>query len=628
MPFTLNKNLLNNNVSVTVQIGDSPLQQLINLNLDDNLSNIRKELEKNKIIDDTLSFSKKIYDEFSEITSEEVLLKEIVEIKDEKYFLYLIKNLPDWETLNGLHKLDYGCTVTFDEIKMATERVFKIKDCKLTRIDGEGYRSGKLEFEPQDDWTKKTNFFFNINDIKTKDKIKSSYKEYTELGKVTLELITENLELTDNFKNDIENAIESEDPEKFREIAKKYGQFIATKVILGGRFYLKSNHMPSKTNHGLESNSGNSKIKSTSYSFDYMQLLEGKHFFENFDEKDLIESLKDCRSWERIGLQEIDSIFQLLPDDLRERILVSIGKRILYSDVKDYDFVIKNKDKEPNIVDLKCLGVPTNISNILLDEAAKCRVFATVVDMEESKNDFFNCQILSSPGGKPSLIIHCIRISEKIDYKIKIGIMIAGYDIDLGLESKDKLKVLEHKVTTLSRSDELLLPNFNCKSEPYYIGIPVLNRLDTENNSLIIGHHFYKQENQIGVWSYSYCLNKGHYVDLPKSKIYILIISHYDRRHNYETLPYASNALINTKFFQLQCARPPIYISLYSKGGCGPIFPKQKNNQIKIKYLECNNCKKIRNFCSICKRGKLSIKNIECKVFRPFYKVLYIIIYR
>jgi hypothetical protein len=58
--------------------------------------------------------------------------------------------LSDWETLNGLHKLDYGCTVTFDEIKIVTERTFIIKNYKLTEIDVEGIETVP-EFEPQDD---------------------------------------------------------------------------------------------------------------------------------------------------------------------------------------------------------------------------------------------------------------------------------------------------------------------------------------------------------------------------------------------------------------------------------------------------------------------------------------------
>src|SRR5437588_4780267 len=54
-------NLDVNNAMLTVLIDDPPSQSsLIRLNLTENLSNIRKELETDDIINDTLSFSRKI----------------------------------------------------------------------------------------------------------------------------------------------------------------------------------------------------------------------------------------------------------------------------------------------------------------------------------------------------------------------------------------------------------------------------------------------------------------------------------------------------------------------------------------------------------------------------------------
>ena len=74
----LKKSSINwNNVNITVvTMGNSSSQEskLVNLNLTDNLSIIRKELEKNDTIDDTLSFSRKYFnndiEKFAEIALE------------------------------------------------------------------------------------------------------------------------------------------------------------------------------------------------------------------------------------------------------------------------------------------------------------------------------------------------------------------------------------------------------------------------------------------------------------------------------------------------------------------------------------------------------------------------------
>ncbi|RGB32010.1 hypothetical protein C1646_707724 [Rhizophagus diaphanus] len=361
----------------------------------------------------------------------------------------------------------------------------------------------------------------------------------------------------------------------------------------------------------IGNNFNDSRRKSKFYNFIQMRLLGGKHpVDEEFNEKIWIESLEYFQNWERIELQDPVSIFQLLPDDLRKQTFESIGKKILYSVIKDYQYYL-NESGKPGIVELSSLGVPKDISDILLNEEAECNIFATVVDTEESKNGFFTCQILLPQNGKPSLIIHCIQGDiKKREYKLKIGIMIVGYDTNFDFTRPDfnvQLKVLNHKIDASSNQIfNMDLLDFG----PSYIGIPVLSKSDSKNNSLVIGHHFYEQEeNKIGACTFSYCLKNRHYVNLPEFTIYILIVPH-DKNHKYGTLPLKRNIWNkSTKPFQ---PFQPKYISLYSKEGRGPIFPKQKNGQIKIKYLKCCN-----KDCSICKNKKLSEKNIECKFFYP-----------
>ncbi|PKY59106.1 hypothetical protein RhiirA4_412322, partial [Rhizophagus irregularis] len=78
--------------------------------------------------------------------------------------------------------------------------------------------------------------------------------------------------------------------------------------------------------------------------------------------------------------------------------------------------------------------MPSNIMRVIQNKATDCNIFATIIDMTESaesKDDFFTCQVLCPPNGKPSLIIHCIQKKfKKRECKLKIGWMVIGYYTD------------------------------------------------------------------------------------------------------------------------------------------------------------------------------------------------------
>ncbi|GBB93564.1 hypothetical protein RclHR1_21990002 [Rhizophagus clarus] len=273
-------------------IEDSSQINLKKLNLEDFLCDIRNN---NNDINDSLLFSKKLNqdipddggidnatklsEEYAKIERKDekiYRLKEIITIKNEQYILYLTKS-PCWNIFNVNCKLDYGCTMSFDGIKKANKRAFKMKDCELTEIKTKGYKKDKLEFKSKEDCMKKTNLFFS-NDVNIQnfvelglsirrsssvdfnDEIQSVYK-YTEVGKVTLKF-QEHLELTDEFVNKyIKNAIKSGNPEEeFRKIIEEYGQFIPTEVILGERVYFKDVKMSSK-NSIAKSNEGSMNMR-------------------------------------------------------------------------------------------------------------------------------------------------------------------------------------------------------------------------------------------------------------------------------------------------------------------------------------------------------------------------------
>src|SRR5687768_15235657 len=79
----------NNDTMITVQISDPPSEQpsLVRLNHFDNLSLIRKELDKDNVIDDTLSFSRKIQNDYDDDGNNDYRFAEIVREKEEIFCL-------------------------------------------------------------------------------------------------------------------------------------------------------------------------------------------------------------------------------------------------------------------------------------------------------------------------------------------------------------------------------------------------------------------------------------------------------------------------------------------------------------------------------------------------------------
>ncbi|GBC01721.1 hypothetical protein RclHR1_04300003 [Rhizophagus clarus] len=606
-------------IEIIIKTINSENPSLKGLTPDDNLSNIRIELESSNIINDTLIFSKKICDEFIEVErkdEETFLLKEII---TDDNILYL--NPLDWKFLSNRHKLDYGCTMSLEGIKRANKRAFMIKYCEL-EIKDKGYKKDKLEFKSKEDWIKKTNLFIssdiNIPNLEKfveslhkenfSDEIKSSYK-YTEFGKVTLKFIKTNLKLTNEFENDVIDAINSVNPrERFKKITEDYGQFIPTEVILGGRVYFEG----SVCTKLLGGNYPNDK------EFD-------EHDDKEFDEKAWIKSLSDYQNWECIEFKNPINIFQLLPEKLREEAYKSIGKKILYTSIKDYDYNLY----KPGMYGTFELNndIPHNVLEIIQNEEADHDILATVVNTDKDiKKVFFNCQILKKQKAKPSIIIHGIQKKFRPrTYKLKIAYMIVGYDTHFNFLFSEitRVELIKEKYESIQREFDSIklqqeLSSMMASGIPFF-GIPVLSNFDSSNNSIIIGHNFVSNQS-VDIFSYS--VKNNCYSKLPNFTFYTLIISDYSVSNNYAPLPF-NYKILKEPFIPIQSSQSiiPKYISLYlSKNNSDnykPIFLKQKNKQIKVKYIDCR-CKQT---CFICQNKTLKISknenNIDCILFDP-----------
>ncbi|CAB4376445.1 unnamed protein product [Rhizophagus irregularis] len=636
-------------------VGDST-PTMKKLNLESNLSVIRKELKKNINDMNILLFAIKVGHKFAKTEledEEDTLLNDIIFENSGNKFFYLLKNSsPSWNYLNGKLKFDHGRIMSFNGIKEVNNRAFKLKDCDFNLTGAEKYKKDRLEFSSEEDWMKKTNLFFSIDinvknfigfglsigkskDENFKDEINSTYK-YTEIGKATLKFSKKNLEPTDDFKNDVKGAIASKEPGRFFDIIEKYGQFIPTEVILGGRVYFRgvktsSERSVSKTKEGsakgniessnakIERNFNESKSKSDFYSFDHMRLLGGSHpNDENFDEKVWIESLKDYQTWDCIEFKNPISIFQLLPDDLYKETFKAIGKRIIYSNIKECDYYLYKPGRYRTI---ELRNIPKKISDIILNEDADCDIFAAVVDTDEnSKKVFFNCQILKKSNAKPSIIIHGIQEKfQECKCRLKIGIMIIGYDVDFNFIYSD-VSVELIKCVYNSKKPSMALPFEEelISTNTPFLGIPVLNSITYLNSSIAIGHNFRKLDNkpnELDIEAFPYCLKTSCYVNLPKFTFCTIIIKD-NRNKAYKLLK------LNLSQKELDISKEfddsnPKYISLYSSdiNSYLPVFMNQKSKKIYVEHICSKNCKNC-----ISKLKKLKNEQYieyECILFNP-----------
>ena len=89
-------------------------------------------------------------------------LHDIIDRFENDYFIYLKSSL-DWELLNNSHKLNYGCTMTFDGIKRAENQAFTMENCELTELHAEGYDKGDIEISTEYEVMIQKNLLFTAN---------------------------------------------------------------------------------------------------------------------------------------------------------------------------------------------------------------------------------------------------------------------------------------------------------------------------------------------------------------------------------------------------------------------------------------------------------------------------------
>ncbi|GBB85493.1 hypothetical protein RclHR1_01200007 [Rhizophagus clarus] len=627
--------------------GAEDISTYIKLKITDKLSEIREQLTYNSTIrmDDTVLFLQG--DNFNIVSpncESERHLKDIISMEDTIY----LKNceIPDPEYLKSALKLEYGLTLIPNDTKIETakEKAFTIDNIELIKPD-EAISDETANSYSMEAWKKKIDMFFNaksklmnyglseLSFMNTQNENQETKRKISckKISKMHLRL---SLKLTEKFIEEIKEAVESDHKavesdhkaigskarEKLRKIIKEFGQFVPTEVTLGGIIYAKEESNKSSEQKNTNGVSGIPAVG----------LSVGVGL--NSDEKQWVNSLYDYRNWKCIEFQEPKKLFELLDEDIRQGVYKVFGKKILYRDVIPLNAQLEYG--EYKIVELPLRG---KINKIIKKEEADCNVFATIVGDE--KNDFYNCQIYHPRNNneKPKLIIHCYQKIRNYQprRKLKIGFMIIGYDFDsLNDESAEnddmRFEVVNHQDYENSGNRESTQFTLDKNS---FLGIPVLNELNNSDKSILIGHYFIKKDNVIEANVFSYSLDENKYVKLPKFMFQVLVL----RSKTYEseiafkeklmrlTRPrrYIENTslALRSKENNEDNENTPKYISVsvYSTKGkdnetklnCDPVFLKQKNNEIKLKYAVC----KCKGTCSLC----------ECKSLKSDLRCAYLV---
>ncbi|RIA88945.1 hypothetical protein C1645_739029 [Glomus cerebriforme] len=515
-------------------------------------------------MDDTLLFSKKVpalnnkndkirFVEISREYEKDFKLMEIVEkIKNDvktSYTLYLMKSSrPDWKFLNDLHELDFGCTMTSEGIERANKRAFKTENCQLTEIDIE--KDITVEFNSKDDWIMKNNLFF-IPDMNVQyfaelgkkyenKELESFENKFRVIEKASFKIC--NLKATEDFIEKVNEAIELGDPKKFKQITEEFGQFIPTEIIFGHH-------------------------------------VQGVTADQTNDEKKLLD---DYEHWDIIEFRNPISVFELIDDSLdnklRKDVYSFFGKRILHTEIQG---LVRDSEVETEIVDL-----PRTISKFISNKQADCSIFATVVGMK----DYYHCQILTSPGNEPKLMIHCFKENSK-DCELVIGWMVIGYDTNFKsifsdcntrLDDDTRFEILKKDYNPSEEKNNIGEFDLNSSTEsPYYIGIPVIDK-----SNLVIGHYF--SNNSEKLYTFAYSLKDKKQVELPKFSFNILEITNYNNSLMVFEKNMNNNIIDFDKHDEFKKLKNiPKFVSLYSnKNKNGQILLKQRFTKIKVKSLD------------------------------------------
>ncbi|RIB30195.1 hypothetical protein C2G38_506020 [Gigaspora rosea] len=257
--------------------------------------------------------------------------------------LNILQPSVDWQKL--IDKCDRGFIIENGKVGKAKHQAFRINQNEigleekqiLEGING-GMKIGQEECKNKFERLCKRNFIasgqfstispwrslflgVSIQDLfKFLTEIPIEKYSYRVKRKAELIIPKSSITLTEKFINEVETALAeettSEKIHKLRQLSKKYGHFYARHIVFGGAIIEKLINAETSINEEDRFHI----IGGDSTYYDDVKINKINPWFD---------SLEDFLTWEIIEYDKVCSIFDLLDGELREKVLITLGQRIL-----------------------------------------------------------------------------------------------------------------------------------------------------------------------------------------------------------------------------------------------------------------------------------------------------------
>ncbi|CAG8664552.1 21074_t:CDS:2, partial [Dentiscutata erythropus] len=564
---------------------------LVKLANDFSLCKVRRILESNNVTRMTNSFYFTKNGALINISNEnEYLLSDIL---DDDNMIYLEKDpRPNWRALVRKFSLENGRNYDDYKDRVAEKKLFIIEDCEFSILEPDEYNFHTMTIFSFDDLSKNKNLFFKNSQLgipntanfdfpidpqnsrpSNSEETSSKFK-LKNIVKAILSFKIKDIRLTYEFIVAVKRALNSQDINILKHVIEKFGQFIPTVIIFGGRLHYKVTTCTGIYRQGR--NESTIQLQdSLIFGGDKIKIFLGK-------EDDWITSLQEFKLWDIIEFHNPVSIFEFLPNDLKDKIRELIGKTIIYSNIQDYEFKIHDYNDRSNIVDLK---MPKNIGSIF-------------------SNKDVDPQLL--------LIVRDINLINKKYIVSKLN------DLSFNSIFNPEHIHLQSSTKRCHYNDNTLHEVLNIRTEYSMVlfGIPVVLEWDPSFKCSIIGHHFNRHDDKVCINLYGYDLNEKKYFTRFLSNFKFNLL--YTRHPNPDIFSYfkVDKDLSLEKIFEADnnlfingtnSVHNTEFISLYKEGynQSDPGFISRKNGHFFIKQPD----------------GHISQDHFFVAVFNPEFKI-------
>ncbi|KAF0553702.1 hsp70 family protein [Gigaspora margarita] len=244
------------------------------------------------------------------------------------------------------------------------------------------------------------------------------------LVKGVLTISDRNVSAKENFIEDVNKVLNDKIHDKIsklHEISEKYGHFYARRLILGGAVVKNEEYAKSSIEY--------SKVKSTNAQVDIgigisdevnaahinddtrnnynnnannIETVIGGANYSQDDENPWRKSLNNSTKWKIIGYKEAYSLFELLSEETKKKVLDVMSHQILEAKVDEITFNIREYEKNKNPLIHRLL-----ITNKMLN-MSECNILASILS---EKNNVFSLHVEYIDGNKnsPVIVVHHIQ---------------------------------------------------------------------------------------------------------------------------------------------------------------------------------------------------------------------------